>query len=155
MFQRIHIAIRKWLALRRFPHGKPTSSYVFVDYFVPYGGGHDRVMLYKHNKNALLHFRSTSPLSAKDDVFVKTTVTPEALNEFFAWMDERLPNADNVFPTETSHKDPAQLTMFAFDSERSRTYSVCVYDTRLSEEFRSIRGEIMEAVKRMAPNALK
>jgi hypothetical protein len=152
MLQRFSFTVRKWLALRSFPHGKPTSSYVFVDFFTPYGGLHDRVMAYKHNGNAFLHFSSTSPLSAKDDISFKTTVRPEALNKLIAWIGERLPDAENVFLTKI-RRDPAKLTLFAFDPERNRKYSVCVYDTHLYEEYKNIRAEIIERVKRMAPGA--
>jgi hypothetical protein len=152
MFQRIAIAVRKWLALRSFPHGKPQSSYALVDFFSPYGGLHDRVMIYKRNGSVSMHFKSNYHPTGKDGILVRTTVTVEALNALFAWMDDRLPKDGNM-RLSIVHKDPAQLTIFAFNSEKSRTYSVCVYDTRSSEEFRSFRGEIIEMVKRMSPLA--
>jgi hypothetical protein len=148
MFQRFRLAVRRWLALRTFPQGRPISSYIFVDVFVPYGGLHERVMVYQHKGNVFLHFRSTSPLSPKDQVYVKT-VTQEALNELFAWIEEQLPNAVNVFLTDVQH-DPVRLIMFAFDSDRNRTYSVFVSDIRLYEEFKNLRRQLFDRIQCMA-----
>lgn len=150
MFRRISLAIYRWLALRSFPDGAPQASYVFIDYVVPYGGLHERVMLYDKNGCYVLHFKSTNPLSLKDTT-VRTIVAPEEAANLFLWLRERFRNNETMFLTKV-RSDPARLTLFAFDAATTWKCSVCIYDIKVYEQLLNIRGEIVERVKRMASN---
>ncbi len=151
MLQRIAFAINKWFALRSFPQGVPGSSYVFLDYFVLYSGSHDRVMLYENNNAFFLHYSCANPLSDKD-TNLKTMVTLEEATLFFSWLRDHFPNSQNTLLTAT-RRDPAKLTLYAVDTRNDWKCSLCVSDVHLYEELINIRGEIVERVKRMAPDA--
>lgn len=148
MLQRFTVAIKKWLALRSFPKGWPTSSYVFVGVYSPFGL-HDRVMIFEHNGSVYLHFRSNEAFPRKN---VNAKVTHEALRGLFRWIDQLLPNRECWSFTIGNH-DPVELTIFAFDAEYNITYSAYVCDTRSPYEFRSVPGELLNQIRKMAPLA--
>jgi hypothetical protein len=151
MLHHIYLSVCRWLALRSFPRGAPRSSYVFFDYYVPYGGLHDRIMIYENNGRVFSHLFSSDFFSNKKVKF-SAELTPVDLDNLFKWVSDKFPNFEKMLLGRRQTDAPG-LKLFAFDAKKNWRCSILASDANAHEELIGIRDEMMEKAKRIVSNS--
>lgn len=144
MLSKIILAMQRWSALRSFPRGVPTASYVYFDYYVPLGGAHDRITIQDAEGKTLLSYAATDPLSGTT-TGVTTELTLEDRADVFAWLRGRFPTTKLL--RIKLGKDPVRFRLFACDVDNHWECSLSVSDVQRSEELRPFRGDFIEKLK--------
>lgn len=147
MLVRLILAVLRWFALRRFPLGVPTESFVYFDYYVPMTGAHDRIMIQDIEDRTLLWHEVMEALSnTPTGKGMALEITAKGRANLFEWLSAQIPITK--FLSIKLGKDPVKFRFFAFDTSNAWKCSVSVSDVKCVEELRSFRWKFIEEIKR-------
>jgi hypothetical protein len=145
MIQRFVLHLKKWFALRRFPHGIPKSSFIFFDYQAPFSGLHNRVFFSETAQGHQLTVAITEDFNNR--CRIEMNLTLGQTRALFACLKGRLKSFKlNKWTVRLWH-DPLSLRLFAFEAETKWSCNISLNDARCFSELLFLRDQFIEVIK--------
>lgn len=150
MFNKLVLAVQKWLTLRKVGGIALETSYVYFEYYASMTALWERIIIRRQDDVAIVSEVARGGFYDLDSCIEKV-ISAESLSEVLSWCKYRFPSATHVLSLRCA-KDPLHLRFFARDVENCWECSICAIDVQYNRELRSFRAEFLKMMKINCPS---
>src|SRR5262245_32989067 len=152
MVKTLILATMRFCYSCRFPH-RPSSSFLFFDWYVPFGGLHNSTLLHESKGRSMMENKNSNLLTGEVDHSSKD-LTLAQKNGLFHWLGEEIAPFGNRVLKVFLCPDPIGMRLFARDCDTGTDVALSVHGLQSSDELErltaNIRRKLTELVS--APN---